>query len=257
VDADDDGDEEEQEEQEEQEQERQALHEAAAANHARRHAGKQARAAIVGTASYQHTLMRVRTMGEEALARRIHAIARAKGKHAVIKMRLFARVLFLEGYEWLASEAAEALEGLIEELGDPEADEMEGLREGIAKDAADARDAGCGEFHCDASTDLSSASVYADVVRIEALASDEAFSRAFKTPHSVPTDDDGYSSVALAASVPKNATVWQAAAARCIKASGALPSGNLVTFHHVDGSYHVELATAEMKAAIKRANAKK
>ena len=35
-------------------------------------------------------------MNEDALARRIKAIERAKGKHAVIKMRLFARVLFLE-----------------------------------------------------------------------------------------------------------------------------------------------------------------
>ena len=35
-------------------------------------------------------------MSESALAGRIKAIERAKGKHAVIKMRLFARVLFLE-----------------------------------------------------------------------------------------------------------------------------------------------------------------
>lgn len=35
-------------------------------------------------------------MDEAALGRRIAAIERAKGKHAVVKMRLFARVLFLE-----------------------------------------------------------------------------------------------------------------------------------------------------------------
>ena len=38
----------------------------------------------------------VRTMSEKALANRIKVIERAKGQHAVIKMRLFARVLFLE-----------------------------------------------------------------------------------------------------------------------------------------------------------------
>ena len=35
-------------------------------------------------------------MDEAALARRMKVIERAKGRHAVIKMRLFARVLFLE-----------------------------------------------------------------------------------------------------------------------------------------------------------------
>jgi hypothetical protein len=35
-------------------------------------------------------------MDEAALGRRIAAIERAKGRHAVVKMRLFARVLFLE-----------------------------------------------------------------------------------------------------------------------------------------------------------------
>lgn len=35
-------------------------------------------------------------MNEAALQRRIATIERAKGKHAVVKMRLFARVLFLE-----------------------------------------------------------------------------------------------------------------------------------------------------------------
>lgn len=98
-------------------------HEAEAEAYRLRNAGRQERVSVVGTASYQHTLMRVRTMGEEALARRVKAIERAKGKHAVVKMRLFARVLFLEGHEGLSVEATESLERLVEELGDPEADE--------------------------------------------------------------------------------------------------------------------------------------
>ena len=75
------------------------------------------------TASYAHTLMRVRTMNEAALDRRIAVIERAKGKHAVFKMRLFARVLCLEGYEELAGEATAALGHLIEVLGDAKDDE--------------------------------------------------------------------------------------------------------------------------------------
>ena len=54
-----------------------------------------------------------------ALGRRIAAIERAKGQHAVVKMRLFARVLCLEGHAEIASEATEALDRLIAVLGDP------------------------------------------------------------------------------------------------------------------------------------------
>ena len=94
------------------------VHAQEAAFYDRRHAGAQKRASVVGTASYQHTLMRcapaaasqatarrlttahprrsVRTMSDSGLAARIKAIERAKGQHAVVKMRLFARVLFLE-----------------------------------------------------------------------------------------------------------------------------------------------------------------
>ena len=96
-----------------------ALHEAGAWAH------RQRGLRLFGTASYQHTVMRcvcialltpfrlartsadaavcdqcrsqsVRTMDEKALARRMTVIERAKGRHAVVKMRLFARVLFLE-----------------------------------------------------------------------------------------------------------------------------------------------------------------
>ena len=185
--------------------------------------------------------MRVRTMDEAALGRRIAAIERAKGKHAVIKMRLFARVLFLEGHEWLASDAAEALERLIDELGDPEADEMAIVRTEIARDAAAARDAGDGEFHCDAATDLSLASVYADVVRVEAMAMDEEFTSSFKSMD--PAE--------VAKTATPNATIWQAAAARLAKSNGLLASGNVLSLQN-DGTYHIEPATAEMKAAIRK-----
>ena len=99
-----------------------------------RNAGVQERVSVVGTASYQHTLMRVRTMGEDALSRRCKAIERAKGKHAVVKMRLFARVLFLEGYQYLADEATESLERLVAELGDPEAAEEEVKEEDVKEE---------------------------------------------------------------------------------------------------------------------------
>ena len=55
-------------------------HARAEAEHMSRWAGKQGKVTIVGTASYKHTLMRVRTMSEAALGRRIQAIERAKGK---------------------------------------------------------------------------------------------------------------------------------------------------------------------------------
>uniref|UniRef100_A0A6U0DH25 Uncharacterized protein n=1 Tax=Pycnococcus provasolii TaxID=41880 RepID=A0A6U0DH25_9CHLO len=93
-------------------------HEAAKEAHERRHAGSQKRAMVYGTASYKHTLMRVKTMSENALKNRVKAIERSKGKHAVVKMRLFAQVLFLEGYEELSEEAAAALARLVELLGE-------------------------------------------------------------------------------------------------------------------------------------------
>ncbi|KAK3283837.1 hypothetical protein CYMTET_8482 [Cymbomonas tetramitiformis] len=84
-----------------------------------RYAGSQGREQIVGTASYAHTLHRVMTMSEAALRRRVTTIERACGKFAVTKMRLFARVLCLEGYQEVAEEATEALERLLEKLGEP------------------------------------------------------------------------------------------------------------------------------------------
>jgi hypothetical protein len=41
----------------------------------------------------------------------------------VVKMRLFARVAFLEGLEAVADDAAASLERLVAELGDPEAED--------------------------------------------------------------------------------------------------------------------------------------
>lgn len=55
-----------------------AVHEAEAVAYNLRNAGVQRRVSIVGTASYQHTLMRVRSMGEAALSRRCKTIERAK-----------------------------------------------------------------------------------------------------------------------------------------------------------------------------------
>lgn len=99
------------------------LHAKARDEHNARWAGHQQRATIVGTASYAHTLMRVRTMSEDALWRRMKTIEKAKGQHAVTKMRLFARVCFLEELFELADACSEALKRLIDVLGDPNDDE--------------------------------------------------------------------------------------------------------------------------------------
>ena len=116
---------------------------------AARHAGRQGRATIVGTASYEHTLMRcerdllaqtaqrsppcslrrVKTMSPAALLNRVKAIERAKGKHAVTKMRLFARVAFLEGYEEVSEAATDALARLVALLGDVGEEEEAGAEE--------------------------------------------------------------------------------------------------------------------------------
>ena len=79
---------------------------------------KQKGTTVVGTASYEHTLMRVMTMSESALANRIKAIERACGQHAVAKMKLFATILALEGYVELAEDASAAYERLRDKLGD-------------------------------------------------------------------------------------------------------------------------------------------
>lgn len=83
-----------------------------------RSVGRQMRASVVGTASYEHTLHRVRTMSEPQLWTRMNRIENAKGRHAVAKMRLFASVCFLEGLFDLAHACSEALARLVAILGD-------------------------------------------------------------------------------------------------------------------------------------------
>ena len=67
------------------------------------------------TATYDHCLMRVRTMTDKALENRVKAIERACGKHCVVKMAIFKSCLQDEG-QWdlagLASDALERLKGL-------------------------------------------------------------------------------------------------------------------------------------------------
>lgn len=64
------------------------------------------------TATYEHCLMRVKTMTEKGLANRIRAIERAAGKHCVVKMAIFKSCLQDENMWDLAGEAADALERL-------------------------------------------------------------------------------------------------------------------------------------------------
>ena len=147
-----------------------------------RNKSKQKKQTIVGTASYQHTLMRVRTMTEPKLRNRMKAISRAKGQHCVTKMRLFARILFLEGYEELAEECAEELKELIEILGDAKDDET---REVETEQEQDEEDFGDGDdnkenegedeedkhsFHCGQMTNLDDPQIFKLVVEIESQA---------------------------------------------------------------------------------------
>ena len=142
---------------------------------------KQKKQTIVGTASYQHTLMRVRTMTEPKLRNRMHAISRAKGQHCVTKMRLFARILFLEGYEELAEECAEELSELIGILGDAKDDETREVEEEKVleeEEEDDEKDTNnkeneeefCKQFHCGQKTNLDDPQIFKCVVDIESHA---------------------------------------------------------------------------------------
>jgi len=64
------------------------------------------------TATYEHCLMRVRTMNEKGLMNRVKAIERAAGKHCVVKMAIFKSCLQDEDMWELASLANDALERL-------------------------------------------------------------------------------------------------------------------------------------------------
>jgi hypothetical protein len=72
------------------------------------------------TATYEHCLMRVRTMTHKALANRVKAIERAAGKHCVIKMAIFKSCLQDEHLWELADVAGEALERLKALLPPPQ-----------------------------------------------------------------------------------------------------------------------------------------
>lgn len=142
---------------------------------------KQKKQTIVGTASYQHTLMRVRTMTEPKLRNRMNAISRAKGQHCVTKMRLFARILFLEGYEELAEECAEELSELIGILGDAKDDETREVEEEKVLEEEEEDDENdtnnkeneeefCEQFHCGQKTNLDDPQIFKCVVDIESHA---------------------------------------------------------------------------------------
>lgn len=64
------------------------------------------------TATYEHCLMRVRTMNEKGLMNRVKAIERAAGKHCVVKMAIFKSCLQDENMWELARFAGDALERL-------------------------------------------------------------------------------------------------------------------------------------------------
>lgn len=66
------------------------------------------------TATYEHCLMRVRSMTEKGLGNRIKAIERAAGKHCVVKMAIFKSCLQDEDMWELAEAASDALERLKE-----------------------------------------------------------------------------------------------------------------------------------------------
>jgi hypothetical protein len=64
------------------------------------------------TATYEHCLMRARSMSEKALANRVKAIERAAGKHCVVKMAIFKSCLQDEGMWELSELASSSLERL-------------------------------------------------------------------------------------------------------------------------------------------------
>ena len=184
-DEDDDVNDEKEEEEEEEEEEREEVrdeekerkHCVAEREFVLRHKNKQKTRTIVGTASYQHTLMRVRTMTEPKLRNRMKAISRAKGQHCVTKMRLFARILFLEGYEELAEECAEELKQLIDILGDAHDDETREVEEDEEheepeeeEDKNNINKENEEKFHCGQATNLDDPMIFKCVVDIESHA---------------------------------------------------------------------------------------
>ena len=120
-------------------------------------------------------------MTEPKLRNRMHAISRAKGQHCVTKMRLFARILFLEGYEELAEECAEELSELIGILGDAKDDETREVEEEKVLEEEEEDDENdtnnkeneeefCKQFHCGQKTNLDDPQIFKRVVDIESHA---------------------------------------------------------------------------------------
>ena len=72
------------------------------------------------TATYDHCLMRVRTMTDKALKNRIKAIERAAGKHCVVKMAIFKCCLQDQELWELAELCSDALERLKALLPPPD-----------------------------------------------------------------------------------------------------------------------------------------
>lgn len=75
-------------------------------------AGEEKAAKENPTATYEHCLIRVRTMTEKGLQNRVKAIERAAGKHCVVKMAIFKSCLQDEDMWDLAELASKALERL-------------------------------------------------------------------------------------------------------------------------------------------------
>lgn len=74
------------------------------------------------TATYEHCLMRIRTLTEKKLLARVKSIERAVGKHCVVKMAIFKSCLQDEGMWEIAEKASEALERLKGMQGPPNED---------------------------------------------------------------------------------------------------------------------------------------
>ena len=69
------------------------------------------------TATYEHKWMRVKTMSDSALAKRIKVIEGAVGQHCIVKMQMFTEVLALAGKQELADQARQALQRLCDLVG--------------------------------------------------------------------------------------------------------------------------------------------
>jgi hypothetical protein len=97
-------------------------HAAEGASHPRP-AGRRGLETRLGPTSYAHALRRYRDMTETALRGRTNRIENAAGGSAIVKLRMFARVCYLEEAFDLAAGATAALKRLIVKLGDDGGDD--------------------------------------------------------------------------------------------------------------------------------------